>query len=425
MIVIGGGFAGVTAAREAAARGRSVLLLEARDRLGGRTWGSSWNGSRIEYGGAWVHWHQPHTFSEITRAGLEVTVSDDSQLAGWYVGADRRSASINERDEIARRGWDMFVDGVDEALPAPHDPLRALDRLVEFDRLTIAQRLAQLELSREEREVLAAELESLAHAPLEDAGAVAVLRWHALSGYSLALTQFTGGRVTIVGGTSALIEAIATAAPFERRLETVVARVAHDGERVEVQTCEGEVFAARAAVVAVPLNALGAIAFEPALREQKQRAIDLGQASRGIKIFIHARGEPALQNSIRPSHPFGYLATDELYGDGTQLLIGFGPDAKVCDVPDLGWVQGQLDAILPGYEAIEATAHDWLADEFSRGTWAIHRPGWYEHYHAAMREPEGRVLFAGSDLADGWAGFIDGAIESGLKAGLRALRLTA
>ena len=35
--------------------------------------------------------------------------------------------------------------------------------------------------------------------------------------------------------------------------------------------------------------------------------------------------------------------------------------------------------ILPGYEALEATAHDWLADEFSRGTWAIHRPGWYEH----------------------------------------------
>ena len=75
-------------------------------------------------------------------------------------------------------------------------------------------------------------------------------------------------------------------------------------------------------------------------------------------------------------------------------------------------VQRQLDEILPGYEAIDATAHDWLADEFSRGTWAIHRPGWYEHHHAAMQRREGRVLLAGSDLADGWAGFIDGAIES-------------
>jgi monoamine oxidase len=71
-------------------------------------------------------------------------------------------------------------------------------------------------------------------------------------------------------------------------------------------------------------------------------------------------------------------------------------------------------------EALDATAHDWLSDEFSRGTWAIHRPGWYEHHHAAMRRPEGRVVFAGSDLADGWAGFIDGAIESGLRAGALA-----
>jgi hypothetical protein len=69
----------------------------------------------------------------------------------------------------------------------------------------------------EERDVLTAELESLAHAPLDDAGAVSVLRWHALSGYSLALTQFTGGRVTLAAGTGALLEAIATADRVEAR----------------------------------------------------------------------------------------------------------------------------------------------------------------------------------------------------------------
>src|SRR5580698_2321230 len=67
VIVIGGGFAGVTAAREAALRGRTVQLLEARDRLGGRTWSSTWEGHSIEYGGAWVHWHHPHTFPGLTR----------------------------------------------------------------------------------------------------------------------------------------------------------------------------------------------------------------------------------------------------------------------------------------------------------------------------------------------------------------------
>jgi monoamine oxidase len=140
--------------------------------------------------------------------------------------------------------------------------------------------------------------------------------------------------------------------------------------------------------------------------------------------MIRARGEAVLQNSIRPGHPFGYLATDELLDDGTQLLIGFGIDAEQCDASDLPSIQRQLDEILPGYEVLDATAHDWLADEFSRGTWAIHRPGWYEHHHAAMRRPDGRVLLAGSDLANGWAGFIDGAIESGLRAGAQAAALS-
>jgi monoamine oxidase len=246
---------------------------------------------------------------------------------------------------------------------------------------------------------------------------VSILRWHALSGYSLELAQFTGGRVTIDEGTGALLAAIADAAPFERRLSTPVAAVESRDGQVEVQTRDGETFAAGAAVVAVALNALGGIEFTPALPEDKRRAIELGQASRGVKVMIHARGEDVLQNSIRLRHPFGYLASETLVGDGTQLLIGFGAESAHCDPADRPAMQASLDTILPGYEVVDATAHDWFADEFSRGTWAIHRPGWYEHHHAAMRRPEGNVILAGSDLADGWAGFIDGAIESGLRAG--------
>jgi monoamine oxidase len=423
VIVIGGGFAGVTAAREAALRGRSVLLLEARDRLGGRTWSADWDGIPIEYGGAWVHWHQPHTWSEITRAGLGVELSEDAERAHWWVRRERREGTIAERDAIAERGWNRFVEGVREALPNPHDPLLAADELARFDRLTIAGRLGELELDEEERAVLEAELESLAHAPLEDAGAVSVLRWHALSGYSLALTQYTGGRVTLVEGTGALLDAIASAAPVETRLETVVAAVRVRGTRVEVETRAGELHDAAVAVAAVPLNALGAIEFEPALSEGKRRAIELGQASRGIKIFLRARGDRVLENAIRPQHPFGYLDTELLLGDGTQLQIGFGIDAQRCDPGDAAALQRSLDEILPGYELVAATAHDWLADEYARGTWAIHRPGWYTHHHAEMRRPEGRVLLTGSDLANGWAGFIDGAIESGLEAGARAAAL--
>jgi monoamine oxidase len=279
----------------------------------------------------------------------------------------------------------------------------------------------ELELDDEERDVLAAELESLAHGRLDEAGAVSVLRWHALSGGSLALTQQTGGRITFRDGTQSLVQAIASEVAFETRLSTPVAAVTqHSG--IEVDTRAGETLTAKLVIVAVPLNALGGIEFDPPLSEEKQEAIALGQASRGIKIFIHARGEPVFQNAIKPGHAFGYLDTEILYPDGRQLMIGFGPDAENCDATDLAAVQRQLDDILPGYEALAAAAHDWLADEFARGTWAIHRPGWYTHHHAEMQRPEGAVILAGSDLANGWAGFMDGAIESGLRAGATALR---
>jgi pseudooxynicotine oxidase len=422
VIVIGGGFAGVTAARETARGGAKTLLLEARDRLGGRTWTHRWNDTDIELGGGLVHWHQPHVWSEITRAGLAVELGEDAQVAGWFVGDERHPGTLPERDAIAERGWNQFVDGVGDALPLPHDPLFASDRLARFDRQTITERMDELELDDEEHDVLAAELESLAHGRLDEAGAVSVLRWHALSGGSLALTQQTGGRITFRAGTQSLVQAIASGAEFETRFSTPVAAVTQHGGGIEVHTRAGETLTAKLVVVAVPLNSLGGIEFDPPLSEGKQEAIALGQASRGIKIFIHARGDPVFQNAIKPGHAFGYLDTEILYADRTQLLIGFGPDAENCDATDLASVQRQLDEILPGYEALAATAHDWLADEFSRGTWAIHRPGWYTHHHAEMQRPEGAVTLAGSDLANGWAGFMDGAIESGVRAGAAALR---
>ena len=295
VIVVGGGFAGVTAAREAALRGRSVLLLEARERLGGRTWTAPWKGVAIEYGGGWVHWHQPHTWSEITRAGLAVALSDD---ADERLVVRRPRCGARARSRSATRS------------PTAAGPLRrgrrggaARRRTTRCSRSTGSRALtgsrsrsasASSTSPTEEHDVLWAELESLAHAPLEEAGAVSVLRWHALSGYSLRLAQYTGGRVTLVEGT-------ARADRGDRRGRALRAarsgrrsrRCASDGERVEVTTRAGEAFSARAAIVAVPLNVLARIVFEPDLSEAKLAALALGQASRGIKIFIRARGERA------------------------------------------------------------------------------------------------------------------------------------
>jgi monoamine oxidase len=75
VVVIGAGFAGLVAARELGRAGLGVLVLEARDRVGGRTWTDHRLGHDLELGGTWVHWVQPHAWAEMTRYGREITRS--------------------------------------------------------------------------------------------------------------------------------------------------------------------------------------------------------------------------------------------------------------------------------------------------------------------------------------------------------------
>lgn len=67
VVVVGAGYCGLTAARNAAAEGLKVLLLEGRDRIGGRSWSSNIGGYPFEMGGTWVHWGQSNTWREMSR----------------------------------------------------------------------------------------------------------------------------------------------------------------------------------------------------------------------------------------------------------------------------------------------------------------------------------------------------------------------
>src|SRR5260370_19412913 len=83
VVVIGAGFAGLVAARELGRAGLGVLVLEARGRVGGRTWTDRRLGHDLELGGTWVHWVQPHTWAEMTRDGRQVTRSPAAEQAYW------------------------------------------------------------------------------------------------------------------------------------------------------------------------------------------------------------------------------------------------------------------------------------------------------------------------------------------------------
>src|SRR5690349_11147727 len=75
VIIIGAGFAGLIAARELSLRGRKVLINEAKDRIGGRTFTAQLENRNFEIGGTWIHWSQPHVWTEVTRYELSLTES--------------------------------------------------------------------------------------------------------------------------------------------------------------------------------------------------------------------------------------------------------------------------------------------------------------------------------------------------------------
>ncbi len=420
VVVVGGGFAGVTAARELEQAGHRTVLLEARDRLGGRTWTSSFAGRQVELGGTWLHWHQPHVWAEIRRYGLDVTEAPPPARAGWMVGRELKQGSPEELWEIMRDGTDRVCHDASTLLPRPHDPLYG--DIASIDGLSIQDRVDELGLDRETQDVNDGIWATCCSAHLRETGLAAALRWYGLSGNSFQLMMDCIARYKIATGTRSLVEAIAADGGFEFRLGTPVAAVEQDERAAAVRTRDGETVEARVVVVAVPLNVLRTIEFTPTLSEGKQAAAGEGQSSHGSKPWIRVRGELDYFAVAPSAHGITFLQS-EYKVDGDTLFVAFGPDASMLDPTDQAAVASVAEELIPGAEVVDSHAHDWTSDEFAQGTWSMYRPNQLTRYLRELQRPEGRVFITTSDVADGWNGFIDGAIESGLSNARRIGRL--
>lgn len=413
VIIVGGGFSGFTAARELRMLGHKVLVLEARDRIGGRTWVDNRLNSRLEMGGTYVHWHQPHVWTEITRYGLELTTGPSTEKVYWMADGKTNSAPVAEFKNQLRNAIEKLLKQGNKFLPQPFHPL-ASDKFRELDIMTADQFLKEFDLTKEEYDIIHGWVASDFCGAPEEGAATQILRWWAFSQGNWETHSAMVSTYRLKDGTSALIEAIAEDAFAEVKLSTIVKRIEHNKDCVEVFTTDGSYYKGKTVIVTVPLTTLQDIEFCPALSLEKQASSKEGQTSKGVKVWARVKGKLAPFDALAPGkYPLNSVHLDR-YVDGDSIVVGFGPSAAILDPNDKIVVENALKHWLPDIEVVESTGHDWVNDEFSRETWPMLKPNQLTSYHQEWNTPENAVFLGGTTYANGWAGFIDGAIENGL-----------
>nr|WP_280116173.1 NAD(P)/FAD-dependent oxidoreductase [Leucobacter coleopterorum] len=366
VVVIGAGFAGLIAARELGQAGLNVLTLEARDRVGGRTWTDHRLGHDLEMGANWVHWVQPHVWAEMTRYQREIVRSPQTEEVYWR-GSDgaQKSGTLEAFMALIDEGQQLLIDDVRSAIPRGSDPTQG--EIQQLDRLSVQDRFDTLGLSQEARNANESVWVGHLNAPLDQVGISSALRWVAATGGHWQLMHEASATYRIVDGMGGLTALIAADVPGEIRLSTTVVSVAQNDDGALVETADGEQIQARKVVNTLPVNASAGISFTPELPEvwRRQRAETV--ASQGTKVWLRAEGHVTRFSAYGSQQdPFSVLkaefhCTDEDGNDYT-ILVGFGGDHTRVDLEDLTGIQAAVDRVRPGLTITEVAAHDWMTD---------------------------------------------------------------
>jgi monoamine oxidase len=223
----------------------------------------------------------------------------------------------------------------------------------------------------------------------------------------------------IEGGTSAISEAIAADVEAEIRLGCEVEAVEHRGDGALVHA-GGDAITARAAILTVPLNALRRIELRPGLSAGTMAGIEAGSANLGAKYWALAKDAPDDFHALGEAPGIDVASSWKRVGEGV-LIVGFGRDASTLDGDDTDALEASLRHYLPDLELTASTWHDWASDPYAGGTWGGWRPGWASTGLPELLASEAPLIFAGSETAQGWPGFMDGAVESGIRSSRQLL----
>lgn len=425
VIVVGGGFAGATAARELGKQGYRTLLLEARSRLGGRTLTSTFADHSIEFGGAWVHWTQPHVWAEMRRYNLGVKEEPISDLDSCLLVDNNGQV----KDIPPEKFWTDFQDAFEkfchdarELFPRPYEPLHN-PSAVKLDKYSALDRIQQLDITEDQRTMLNSFMTLYGGGKTNEFGLPGMIKLYACAGWDYDAFFDAESHYRIEGGTIALINALIEDSGAEVKLATPVAAIEQSKQGVKVTTDDDDVITAGAVVMTVPINTYKFIDFSPALSAEKNRIYQQGQLCQGCKLYVHLKQNlGSIFIFCDDEHPFNWVQTHANSDEqGTVLSITIGRRSTL-DINDDEAIRNAIGKIFPGVEMIASAAYDWPNDPFSMGGWPAYRVGQQSQIEH-LQQPEGRIFFGGAATANGWHEFIDGAVESGLRAGQQAHEL--
>lgn len=432
--IIGAGYAGLQTAAALQASGASVVIVEARDRVGGRTWTQAIGLAKFDLGGQWIGPGQHRLAAVAARLGGATfptfhagdKLLDDGAKLSTYAGSIPSLGPLELAElHLALRRLDRMAQQVSARDPA------ASPRAAELDAMTVGDHARRIRSARV-RGALEVALGSIFGAESSEMSLLWFLAYLRAGGGLMKLCEIEGGAQErrFVGGAGGLAETwaaqlgcVVTKAPARR--------IVQRGDEVIVETDRGKVAAARA-VIAVPPPLAARIELEPAAPARREQLVQRHAMGALVKLvvtyerpFWRAAGRSGEVVCLRPSP--AAVVFDNCSHDLRQpaLLVFVQGEPARRWTGDTAPVLAQL-ARWFGDEArrpSQVVAVDWSAEPWSRGCpVAIASPRALTSTGTTLREPIGRVHFAGTETATEWTGYLEGALESGERAAREVLR---
>ncbi|GLB07875.1 hypothetical protein AtubIFM57258_003243 [Aspergillus tubingensis] len=433
-IVIGAGYAGLVAARDLVKVGKKTLLVEARDRIGGRTWSAEVDGTTYEMGGTWVSHVHGRLFAEMQRYGLQdqvmTTRTEDGGCSYFTLdtGSGSRKFSLQEAAEMTARAWRIFIniDGNEGRgiCPLPHSSLGnvrvSFDQIKAVDQLSCRDRIDQIRhlLTTDELALIESLVPHCGGGSVENISFLEMIRSQALQGYSPETFEDIWTLYKIRGGQSTLARRIfddAVKHGLQYAFKTPIKSIREKDGMVSLTTVSGKIYGAQRVMNTIPIAVLPTISFDPPLSPLRREALEINQVCYLTKI--HAEAEGDLRGLRGCTWPGEFLY---IYGDGfcaggrsTRITSFAGDNRGVLDPlkePE------RLETALKRFHPMnikKVVFHDWVSDPYAKAGAAWYPAGFLTKYLAELQKRHGNVLMASADWAHGWRSFIEGAVEQG------------